>query len=307
MAQISVDPVHREPDTLSTTLYSRINWGAVFAGLVVTLVIQFVLSLLGLAVGLTTIDAAESARGLGIGALIWTALTALIGLYMGGRTTGHLAGLLSSRDGFLHGLLTWGMATLVGLWLIGNGLGAVVGGALNLTGNVVSATAGGVARGASSALGAAGLDDGSVSFSDVRREIEQILRQTGNPALSPDSLSAAASQVGRTATGSASNEGLVDQFTSLLSSRAAQVDREEVINVVVARTDLSRAEAERLADRMIAARDSLASRVAGIRESAGEVAEEAAGRTAGALWIALLVMGLSLGAAVFGAVGTART
>src|SRR5919202_3569073 len=66
----------------------RITWGAIFAGVVITLAVQLLLSLLGLGVGLLTVEPTEpggtpGASALGIGAGIWWTLSYMIALFVG--------------------------------------------------------------------------------------------------------------------------------------------------------------------------------------------------------------------------------
>ncbi|MBX6330948.1 MAG: hypothetical protein IRY91_03775, partial [Gemmatimonadaceae bacterium] len=125
----------------------RLKWGAVFAGLVVALALQVVLTLLGTAIGLTAVGPDTSARGIGIGAGIWMIVTALIALYVGGLTTGYLAGVLTRGNGALHGVLMWGLSTLLAAYLLASGVGSLLGGAVQLASGAAAATAGTVAHG----------------------------------------------------------------------------------------------------------------------------------------------------------------
>ena len=125
----------------------RLKWGAVFAGLVVALALQVVLTLLGTAIGLSAVGPGTSARGIGIGAGIWMIVTALIALYVGGLTTGYLAGVLTRGNGALHGVLMWGLSTLLAAYLLASGVGSLLGGAVQLASGAAAATAGTVAHG----------------------------------------------------------------------------------------------------------------------------------------------------------------
>ena len=291
---------------------SRVRWGAIFAGLVVATVLQVVLSLLGLAIGLAAFDPGSSAGSFGLGTGVWVILTALVSLFLGGMSTGRLAGVLERRDGFLHGVILWGLSTLLGVWLLSRGLGALFGGAFNLAGNVL----GGAARAATSVAGAAvgattaSGTDANLDFGDVRREIEQTLRQTGDASLSPDSLAAAAKAAGGAATGGASNDQAAEEIGALLRHRAGNVDRNDVLNVITRRTSLSRADAERLADRVTSGAQDVRTRasqtVDRLKAEAPAKAEEAASAASGGTWLALLALGLTLGAATVGAMRTAR-
>ncbi|MBA3659522.1 MAG: hypothetical protein H0W67_07990 [Gemmatimonadales bacterium] len=118
----------------------RLSWGAVFAGLVVATALQVVLTLLGTAIGLAAWDPGDSARGLGIGAGIWAIVSILISLFVGGSTTGRLAGILTRKDGALHGVLLWGLSTILTLWLLASGVSALAGGAFRLAGGALGAT-----------------------------------------------------------------------------------------------------------------------------------------------------------------------
>jgi hypothetical protein len=145
----------------------RLSWGAVFAGLVVAITVQIVLTVLGAAIGLAAWEPGESARGLGIGAGIWAILSMLIALYIGGMTTGRLAGILTRKDGALHGVLLWGLSTIVTVWLLASGVTALAGGAFRMVGGVLGATSGAAAQAAGTA---AARDDRGVERAGQRVE-----------------------------------------------------------------------------------------------------------------------------------------
>jgi hypothetical protein len=117
----------------------RLSWGAIFAGLVVAMVTQVVLSVLGLAIGLTIWDPGDPAAHLGRGAGIWVAVAALISLFTGGVVVGRLAGVLTVGDGALHGGVMWGLSVIVTLWLTVAGAGMLLGGAFQLVGTAAGA------------------------------------------------------------------------------------------------------------------------------------------------------------------------
>lgn len=285
----------------------RLSWGAVIAGLVVATAIQVVLAVLGGAIGLAAFDT-DSGKGLGIGAAIWALATILLSLYFGGTTTGRLAGVLSRKDGMLHGLLLWAVSTLLTVWMISRGLGAITGAAFGAVQSVVGTTVGAVAQGAVAAGGAAVANERTDGDDlSLRAELETLLRQTGVPALQPDSLRADANRAQQTVTqGPQDNGAAASEIAALFRDRAGSVDREAVINVIVARTGRSRAEAEQLADRAIQLRQTASRQLDTLQAKAGDVAEDVASATSTGLWLALLGLGLSLAAAVAGARSTAR-
>jgi len=110
----------------------RAWWGAIIAGVVATLALQTLLSVLGMAIGLSIFDpeAGESARGVGIGAGIWWALTSFISLFFGGWMAGRFTGLPRTLDGALHGMLVWGLVTVLTIWLVTSAASGLVGGTM---------------------------------------------------------------------------------------------------------------------------------------------------------------------------------
>ncbi|MGI8547833.1 MAG: hypothetical protein ACR2M1_10925 [Gemmatimonadaceae bacterium] len=282
----------------------RLSWGAVFAGLVVALVLQLVLTLAGTAVGLAAWDP-HSGSALGVGAAIWAIVSILLSLFIGGATAGWAAGALTRPVGMLHGTLVWALSTLVMTWLVASGIGAIAGTTFSVVGNVLGATAGVAAKGAGAAISAVASNT-NVNAGDIQSQVATILRQTGDPALSPDSLRTAAQRAAGTATQtSASNGDVATEIGNMISGTASQINRTDVINVIVARTGVTRPEAERTADRLIALRQTASTKLDSLGNTigtkVGQTAESAASATSSALWIAILGLGLSLAAAVFGA------
>ncbi|MGI8507911.1 MAG: hypothetical protein ACR2MQ_01145 [Gemmatimonadaceae bacterium] len=278
----------------------RLSWGAIFAGLLVALTLQLVLTLAGAAVGLAAWDP-NSGKALGIGAGIWAIVSILVSLYVGGATAGWAAGALTRPVGMLHGALVWALSTLIMVWLVSSGISSIAGTTFRVFGNVLGATASVAAQGAGAAISSAA-SNSNVSMGDIRSQVGSILQQTGNPALSPDSLKAKASSAASSATQtSASNGDVASEISNMISGTASQINRNDVINVIVARTGVTRPEAERTADRIIALRQSASAKLDSLGSTIGQKAETAANVTSEALWIALLGLGLSLAAAVFGA------
>jgi hypothetical protein len=117
MAEIDVTRPRRDDrDVLVERTGFRLSWGGIFAGFVVATALQMVFSTLGAAIGLTAFDPGQgdSARSLGIGVLVWFAVSAIISMWVGGTTTGRLAGVLTRGDGMLHGIVMWSLSLLRG-------------------------------------------------------------------------------------------------------------------------------------------------------------------------------------------------
>jgi hypothetical protein len=119
--------------------FARISWGAVFAGAIIALATQIVLALIGMAIGLATLNPATgdnpSGTALGAGAAIWLVVSNLVSLFIGGYIAARLAGRF---NGWLHGLITWGTLTLLTLMLLTTAAGQLIGAASGLTNFAVS-------------------------------------------------------------------------------------------------------------------------------------------------------------------------
>ncbi len=111
----------------------RVRWGPIWAGLLTALTSLLLLSLLGLAVGLTAVDAERAAReggvplSTGIGTAIWGALSAILAFLLGGFVAGKTAAIFNRRWGALNGALVFLLAVPVILYLAGTTIGGLLG------------------------------------------------------------------------------------------------------------------------------------------------------------------------------------
>ncbi|TXD81551.1 hypothetical protein ESY86_06860 [Subsaximicrobium wynnwilliamsii] len=121
---------------------SRISWGGVLAGALTAITISFLLNLLGLGLGLNSIDPLTEAQpfsGLGIGTIVWWVLSNLAALFVGGLIAARAAGLPSGADGGIHGFLAWGAYLLVSIFIVTSITGSIFSG----MGSLVSSVFGG--------------------------------------------------------------------------------------------------------------------------------------------------------------------
>src|SRR5260221_6977554 len=124
----------------------RISWGAIIGGTIIALVTQITLSLLGIGIGASTIhvQSGQTGSGLGSGSAIWLVLAILISLFAGGYVAGRLAGFPAKQEGMLHGLITFGLVTLLSLYFLTTALGAIIGGAGAAPGVILQVVAPGI-------------------------------------------------------------------------------------------------------------------------------------------------------------------
>lgn len=153
----------------------RISWGAVIAGVVISMITQFLLSMLGLGIGVSTIEPASgdspAASTFSISAAIWWTVSGIISAFVGGWVAGRLSGAPSTSSAALHGLVTWATTTLIVLYLLTTTAGALMGGAFSFLGNTLS-TAGEAVRSVAPQLGQA--TQGPMG--DLRREVESSMQ-----------------------------------------------------------------------------------------------------------------------------------
>jgi FtsH-binding integral membrane protein len=245
-----------------------ILWRAVFAGVAVALASQLILSLLGLGIGLNTVNPAteyNSTDGLGTGATIWWLLSMLISLFLGGWTAGRLSGTLRPSDGMIHGILAFCLMSLAMIYLLTTAVGGLISGATGIVGKGLSLAG----QGAIAVAPKVGqiieqkIKEQEIDFTSLRKEAELLLKQTGKSALQPKALEKegqkAESDLINTSEQIIRNPQSADTSAmSLINSifmqgdkLAQNVDRDAAINVLVARTGVSRQEAAKTADRWI--------------------------------------------------------
>lgn len=144
----------------------RISWGGIWAGVLTVMGTLLVLTTLGLAIGISAADPGSGdASAIGTGAAIWTGLSLLIALFVGGMAATRMGLVFDKAAGAFEGALVWVLSFLVILWLASSGVQLVASG--------ISSIFGGVTQTISSA--ASGMDD--LSSGDVN----QILSRLNDP------------------------------------------------------------------------------------------------------------------------------
>lgn len=111
----------------------RVRWSAVIAGVVTALTCLLLLSLLGIAIGLTTVNAGTAAAqgapppDLGRNLGIWGGAAALISFLLGGFVAARTAAVFDRGWGALNGTLVFLLGLPIILWLAAQGLGFALG------------------------------------------------------------------------------------------------------------------------------------------------------------------------------------
>lgn len=122
-------------DDARTILLNKVSWGAIFAGVVVALVVQVLLTLLGAGIGIATLDPGTSdnpeATTFSIVAGIWYVLSGIVAAFVGGYIAARMSGKTLPTTGAFHGLTTWALTTLLVLYFLTSTVGMIVGGAFS--------------------------------------------------------------------------------------------------------------------------------------------------------------------------------
>jgi hypothetical protein len=113
-----------------------VSWGAIFAGVILSLIVYLVLSVLGTAIGatlLSPLSQPDPMRAFGFGSGVWMIVTTVVAVFTGSYLAGRCAPVL----GWLHGLLAWAVMILFVVY----GMASLLGGAVSVAGNVATAGA----------------------------------------------------------------------------------------------------------------------------------------------------------------------
>ncbi len=137
--------------TFKRPLLSSVRWSAVIAGVAVGISVQLLLTLLGIASGLSMTSVQEGEVP-GAGTLVWAGISLLSSGFVGAYVTGYLCGLKRRTDGMLHGSVSWAVTTLLFVMLATSAGGSLLSGVFSGVGTTSNAVAQGGAAGVLHAL-----------------------------------------------------------------------------------------------------------------------------------------------------------
>jgi hypothetical protein len=269
------EPVVDEPLYRDT---AKVSWASIIAGLVVALGAWVLLTILGLAVGLSSVDPSHPAslRTGGMVSGIWSLVVAFIALLIGGLVSARTAGIVSRPTGAIHGLVLWALATIASLWLAGVVVKGVVTTAAGLGSEVVGA-AGSVVSNATGKNGT--LETLGIRPDDLLGPVNDKLRAEGKPQVTAAQLDATLKDAASTGV------------------REGKIDRDVLVTSLARNTKMTRADAEDVASRIDT---TVSSRSDQARRDLETTAAKTADTTGKAMWWAFLGMIIGLGSAVIG-------
>ena len=191
---------------------SGVSWAAIFAGALAAAVLSLLLFILGIGLGLSSISvwSGRGAAGDTIGwtAVVWLAFTQLasagVGGYLAGRLRTRWQGVHTDEVYFrdtAHGFLSWSLATLLMVALMGSVVGSAITGAVKSAGAVASGAAslaggavGAAGTAAAGAIGAYTAKDGDLAHNSLSYWINSLFRNEGLTEEQKDQMKANAHQ-----------------------------------------------------------------------------------------------------------------
>jgi hypothetical protein len=133
------DVVIERTETVEPTPGARVSWSGIFGGVVVGIGALLLMTALGVAVGITAIDVEQpDASALGTGAAIWTGVSLLLALFLGGWSAARMSMLWDRTAALFQGTLVWALSMLLILWLAASGVGLIAGQTFSLLGTTAS-------------------------------------------------------------------------------------------------------------------------------------------------------------------------
>ncbi|SAL77429.1 hypothetical protein AWB67_05089 [Caballeronia terrestris] len=154
----------------------RVAWGPVIAGVILSLIVYLLMSVLGTAIGaslLSPLSQPNPMHGFGFGSGIWVILTTVVAVFIGSYFAGRCAPVL----GWLHGLLSWAVMVL----LVAYGMTSLVGSAVSTAGHVAATSA---QVGGAAANQAIGNNVGSL-VSSATQQLQAAVASAASAASSP--------------------------------------------------------------------------------------------------------------------------
>jgi hypothetical protein len=264
------------------------SWGAIFAGTVIISVSTLILSTLGASLGLWNIEpdkGAEFFKTLGISALIWWIITALISTFIGAWVSGRLANSPVRLDAALHGIVAWSLAMLIADYMATVVTGAILSNAFG----VISKGAQAVGAGTTKAISNF---DMNMLPPNIRQQIQSVIGDT------------------QTEGQGMSYQQAWDQFVPILRKgpqNLTEQDKQKLANIIQQRTNLTQEEAMTRVNEVIENFGEMQKQLQQLGQQAQEVAETTSETAGMATFGGFIVQILSVIAAALGGISGAKS
>ena len=132
----------RTVPVVASSYHDQVRWGPIIAGLVIAMSTQLVLSALGVAIGASSLGDSGAPRteagGVGVNIGIWSIVSLLISLFVGGWTAARTAGRMNRNTALLNGAILWASTLALSAWLLSSGVSGAFGVAASNAGSVIN-------------------------------------------------------------------------------------------------------------------------------------------------------------------------
>lgn len=310
----------------------RVSWGAILAGAVFAVALTTMFTVFGIGVGAAVIDPQferNPTEGIGMASGIYLIVTTLIALGAGGFVAARMAGVPRTIASMLHGAAVWAVATIFLAWASVTGAGAMFGAAGALLSGAASTVA---ATGQAMLPDDISLPDPSelanqLSIEDLPEEVQATLRENGvteanlraeartafRDVFSQSEQEAAMAEARATLQDIITSPGdigqdldaLVDDMVGGPNAILSEEDKQEALDVLERRLDVTPQEAEQMVDtvqsRIEESINDLRSTMEAAQTSAIEAAQAVSDAIASVALLVSLALLLGLAAACGGA------
>jgi hypothetical protein len=118
--------------------HDRVRWGPILAGIAIALGTQLGLSALAMAIGLSAGATGADAGSVGLGVVIWSIISLLISLFLGGWVMAQSCGPMTKKTAILNAAILWGTTLALSSWLLASGISGAVGAAAANAGEIAN-------------------------------------------------------------------------------------------------------------------------------------------------------------------------
>lgn len=118
--------------------HDQVRWGPILAGIAIALGTQLILSALATAIGLSAGATGADAGSVALGIVIWSIISLLISLFLGGWVMAQSCGPMTKKTALLNAAILWGTTLALSSWLLASGISGAVGAAAANAGEIAN-------------------------------------------------------------------------------------------------------------------------------------------------------------------------
>jgi hypothetical protein len=118
--------------------HDQVRWGPILAGMAIALGTQLGLSALAMAIGLNAGATGADAGSVGFGVVIWSIISLLVSLFLGGWVMAQSCGPMTKKTAVLNAAILWGATLALSSWLLASGISGAVGAAAANAGEIAN-------------------------------------------------------------------------------------------------------------------------------------------------------------------------